>query len=97
MCFWTKGNYAADLVPAYEAKDKGFPIALYLDALTQSHIEEFSTSNFIAITKDRKYVTPLSTSVLDSATNRVLEQCAKDMGMVTERRPVHVKEVRKSC
>merc|ERR1712071_384550 len=41
------GNYAADLIPNMEAKEKGFPICLYLDAATHTKVEEFSTSNFI--------------------------------------------------
>ena len=55
--------------------------------------QEFSTSNFIAITKDGRYITPDSNSVLDSATNRVLEQCARDLGMPTERRKITYDEV----
>ena len=87
----------ADLVPAYKAKEQGYPIALYLDPLTHTKVEEFSTSNFLAITNDRVYVTPESSSVLDSATNRVLEQCAKDIGLRTQRRPVLYSEVRASA
>ena len=45
------GNYAADILPNQAMKKKGFPIALYLDAKTNSFIEEFSTSNFLAIDK----------------------------------------------
>jgi branched-chain amino acid aminotransferase len=48
------GNYAADMLPNVEAKQAGFPIGLYLDAKTNSYIEEFSTSNFLAVTKDNK-------------------------------------------
>lgn len=43
------GNYAADILPNTLAKKKGFPIALYLDAKTNSYVEEFSTSNFLGI------------------------------------------------
>ena len=35
------GNYAADLLPNMEAKKAGYPIGLYLDAKTNSLIEEF--------------------------------------------------------
>ena len=86
------GNYASDIVPAYEAKAKGYPIALYLDSLTHTTVEEFSTSNFVGI-RGNTYITPESPSVLDSVTNRVLAQCAKDMGLTVERRPVPYAEV----
>ena len=31
---------------------KGYPISLYLDAVERRYVEEFNTSNFVAITKD---------------------------------------------
>ena len=51
------GNYAADIVPAARAKKQGFPICLYLDAKEHRYVEEFSTSNFVAITKSNVYLT----------------------------------------
>lgn len=87
------GNYAADLLPSTMAKRQGFPIALYLDAATHSFVEEFSTSNFIGITTDGKYVTPKSPSILPSTTNKVLQTLAQDQGMVVEEREVSWDEV----
>jgi len=82
------GNYAADIVPAKKAKGTGFPIGLYLDAKEHKYIEEFNTSNFVAITADGKYLTPDSKSVLGSVTNLCLEQLAKDIGLTVERRKI---------
>lgn len=83
------GNYAADLESMHKAKSMGFPISLYLDAKERRFVEEFNTSNFIAITRDGKYVTPHSPrSVLASNTNKVLRQIAADMGIKVEVRPV---------
>lgn len=82
------GNYAADIVPAKKSKDEGFPIGLYLDAREHKYIEEFNTSNFIAITKDKTYITPDSSSVLESVTNKCIEDLAKDMGLKVERRRI---------
>jgi branched-chain amino acid aminotransferase len=88
------GNYAADLLPNMVSKKKGFPIGLYLDAKTQSCIEEFSTSNFVGIDNaNKKYVTPKSQSVLPSITNKVLMQIAKDEGLTVEARDVKVEEL----
>lgn len=88
------GNYAADLLPNMLSKKKGFPISLYLDARTQSTIEEFSTSNFVGIdNKNKKYVTPNSASVLPSITNKSLMQIAKDEGFTVEERDVNVEEL----
>lgn len=87
------GNYAADMLPNMLAKKAGYPIGLYLDAKTNTLVEEFSTSNFFAVTKDNKFVTPDSPAVLPSITNKSLMELAADIGMVVEQRPVPLTEV----
>lgn len=88
------GNYAADLIPNMEARKKGFPICLYLDAATHTLVEEFSTSNFIGIDSEKKlYVTPRSPSVLPSITNKSLQAIARDEGMSVEQRDISVDEL----
>jgi branched-chain amino acid aminotransferase len=76
------------------SKNQGFPIGLYLDAQTQTMVEEFSTSNFVGIdSKAGKYVTPKSASVLPSITNKSLMQIARDEGLTVEERPVLLDEL----
>lgn len=88
------GNYAADLIPNMEAKKKGFPICLYLDAKTHTKVEEFSTSNFIGIDNtNKRYVTPKSPSVLPSITNKSLQTIALDEGMTVEQRDIELVEL----
>jgi len=87
------GNYAASLYAHERAKHSGYPVELYLDAKEHRFVEEFATSNFIAITKDGRYVTPASPSILPSVTNKTLMQIARDMGMDVEVRPVPFEEV----
>jgi branched-chain amino acid aminotransferase len=88
------GTYAADLIPNTEAKKKGYPICLYLDAATHTQVEEFSTSNFIGIDNvNKRYVTPKSPSVLPSITNKSLQTIAKDEGMTVEKRDIDVAEL----
>ena len=88
------GNYAADLLPNMLSKKKGYPIGLYLDAQTQTTVEEFSTSNFVGIdNKSNKYVTPKSPSVLPSITNKSLMTIAKDEGLTVEQRSISVDEL----
>jgi branched-chain amino acid aminotransferase len=82
------GNYGADVKPSKDAAKRGYTISLYLDAKDHKYVEEFSTSNFIAIDKKGAFVTPNSTSVLGSVTNKVLQQLARDMGLKVEVRPV---------
>jgi branched-chain amino acid aminotransferase len=87
------GNYAAGLHAHSLAKKMGFPINLYLDSKTRQYVDEFGTSNFIGITRDGKYVTPDSTTILPSITNKSLTQLAEDMGIPVERRPVAFHEI----
>lgn len=87
------GNYAAGLKPDKMAKEKNCQVPLFLDAKTHQYIEEFGTSNFFAITKDRKYVTPESGSILGSITNKSLMQVAADLGLKVERRVVPKEEL----
>lgn len=49
-------------------------------------------ANFFGI-KDNTYITPLSTSILPSITNKSLMQLAEDMGMKVERRPIAEEEL----
>ena len=88
------GNYAASLYAHEKAKREGWPVELYLDAKTHQYVEEFSTSNFLGITKDGTYVTPDSRSVLPSITNLSLMQCAEDLGWKVERRPIPYTDIK---
>ena len=87
------GNYAASLLSSKKAKEQHYPIVLFLDPASHTYVDEFSTSNFLAITKDGKYVTTLSDSILPSVTNDSLLTVAADLGMPVERRKVNVAEL----
>jgi branched-chain amino acid aminotransferase len=87
------GNYAAGLKPQEMTKKKHCEIPLFMDALTHQYVEEFGTSNFLAISKDGHYVTPESPSILGSVTNDSLMIIARDLGMVVERRKVSRSEL----
>eukprot|EP00929_Paragymnodinium_shiwhaense_P008992 TRINITY_DN112_c0_g1_i1.p1 TRINITY_DN112_c0_g1~~TRINITY_DN112_c0_g1_i1.p1 ORF type:complete len:666 (+),score=192.00 TRINITY_DN112_c0_g1_i1:35-2032(+) len=82
------GNYAADLRPVHGAQKEGFNTTLYLDAKERKYVEEFSVCNFIGITKDNRYVTPKSDTILASTTNKMMMQLARDRGMTVEERPI---------
>jgi branched-chain amino acid aminotransferase len=86
------GNYAAGLPASFFVKNKGFSVGLFLDPKEKKFIDEFSTSNFIAIKGDT-YITPLSNSILPSITNKSLASIAESIGMKVERRPVDISEI----
>ena len=50
-------------------------------------MDECGAANFFGI-KDNTYITPKSTSILPSITNKSLMQVAEDLGMKVERRPI---------
>ncbi|MBS1370378.1 MAG: branched-chain amino acid aminotransferase [Lentisphaeria bacterium] len=87
------GNYAASLISSKQAKGKGCAVALFLDPATHTFVDEFGTSNFLAITKDGKYVTSNSESILASITNNSLMTIAADLGMPVERRKIRASEL----
>ena len=87
------GNYAASLRAHIEACHGGqYACEFYLDDKEKTYIDETGAANFFGI-KDNTYVTPQSTSILPSITNKSLMQLAQDMGLKVERRPIAVDEL----
>lgn len=86
------GNYAASLRANMEAHANGYSCEFYLDAKEKKYIDECGAANFIAI-KNGTYVTPESTSILPSITNKSMQQLALDLGLKVECRPIPVDEL----
>ena len=86
------GNYAASLFANNLAHEKGYACEFYLDAKEKKYIDECGAANFFGI-KNNTYVTPESTSILPSITNKSLMQVAEDLGMKVERRPIPEEEL----
>ena len=72
------GNYAASIQAHEKAKEEGFADCIYLDPATHTKLEEVGSANFFGITKDNKFVTPLSPSILPSITKYSLLELARD-------------------
>ncbi|UNM95048.1 branched-chain amino acid aminotransferase [Ignatzschineria rhizosphaerae] len=78
------GNYAASLLPGYEANQRNFSDCIYLDPATHTKIEEVGSANFFGITKNHQFITPISPSILPSITKYSLLHIAKErLGMET--------------
>lgn len=86
------GNYAASLKANSIAHERGYASEFYLDAKEKKYIDECGAANFFGI-KDNTYITPKSTSILPSITNKSLMQLAEDLGMTVEQRPVGEEEL----
>ena len=86
------GNYAASLVAGAKAHELGYSNVFYLDAIEKKYIDECGAANFFGI-KDNTYITPKSSSILPSITNKSLMVLAEEMGMKVERRQIPVEEL----
>ena len=86
------GNYAASLVAGEKAHQMGYSNVFYLDAIEKKYIDECGAANFFGI-KNNTYITPKSSSILPSITNKSLMVLAEDMGMKVERRQIPVEEL----
>ena len=77
------------------AHEEGYAENMYLDPATRTKVEETGGANFIFITKDGKFVTPKSNSILPSITRRSLMVVAKEyLGLEVEEREVLFDEVK---
>lgn len=86
------GNYAASLVAGAKAHELGYSNVFYLDAIEKKYIDECGAANFFGI-RNNTYITPKSSSILPSITNKSLMVLAEDMGMTVERRQIPVEEL----
>ena len=86
------GNYAASLRANKMAHDMGYSCEFYLDAKEKKYIDECGAANFFGI-KNNTYITPLSTSILPSITNKSLMKLAEEMGLTVERRQIPEEEL----
>ncbi len=91
-CFKVGGNYAASLRANKKAHDLGYSSEFYLDAKEKKYIDECGAANFFGI-KNNTYITPKSSSILPSITNRSLMQLAEDLGIKVERRQIPEEEL----
>jgi branched-chain amino acid aminotransferase len=75
------GNYAASLLPQQEAYDKGFEQVCFLDASTNTLVEELGGMNVFTVRADGSVVTPaLSGSILEGVTRSSILRLLADAG-----------------
>ena len=86
------GNYAASLIAGKKAHEMGYSNIFYLDAKEKKYIDECGAANFFGI-KNNTYVTPKSSSILPSITNKSLMVLAEEFGMKVECRQIPVEEL----
>ena len=87
-------NYAGTMLPAKEAKARGFAQIIYLDAVNLENIEEVGAANFFGLIND-KLVTPRKTgTILEGITREaILKLASKKLGIEIEERDISYKEL----
>ncbi len=89
----TAGNYAASLLAAEEAKEKGFTQVLWLDARERKYIEEVGTMNMFFLIEDEVITSPLTGSILPGVTRNSVVQMIETWGMKISQRSLAIDEV----
>jgi branched-chain amino acid aminotransferase len=89
------GNYAASLIAQGEATAHGCDQALFMDAVTRTHIDELSGMNVFLVLDDGTLVTPpLTGAILPGITRDSVMTLAHRAGHAVEERPVSLAEWR---
>jgi branched-chain amino acid aminotransferase len=86
-------NYVASLLPAEEAKARGFDQVLWLDAAERRWLEEIGTMNVFARIGDVLVTPPLSGTILAGVTRDSVMTLARERGVAVEERPLSLDEL----
>jgi len=89
----TGGNYAASLLPAKEANEKGFTQVLWLDGREKRWVEEVGTMNMFFVIDDEVITAPLTGSVLKGITRDSVIQMVRGWGLKMEEKLLSIDEV----
>ena len=87
------GNYAASLLAAEEAKEKGFTQVLWLDAAEKKYVEEVGTMNMFFVINNEVISAPLTGSILPGITRDSGMRIVKNWGMKMSERSLSIDEV----
>ncbi len=75
----TGGNYAASLLAAKAAHDKGYDQVLWLDGVERKYVEEVGSMNIFFKIRGELYTAPLAGSILPGITRDSVIKLARDM------------------
>ncbi len=86
-------NYAASLLAAQRAKEKGFDQVLWLDGVKHEVIEEVGTMNLFVLLGEELITPPLSDSILAGVTRDTVITLAREAGVKVSERALSMHEV----
>ncbi|MFP4037072.1 MAG: branched-chain amino acid aminotransferase [Desulfobacteraceae bacterium] len=87
------GNYAASLLAAEKAKERGFTQVLWLDAAERRYIEEVGTMNMFFVINDEVITAPLNGSILPGITRDSAIRLLREHGRKVSERRLSIEEV----
>src|SRR5690606_12418791 len=91
----TGGNYAASLLPQQEAGEKGFAQVCFLDAATNSYLEELGGMNLFVVHRDGSLRTPsLTGTILEGGTRGAIIELLRDAGREVREDTIYLDELR---
>jgi len=89
----TPANYAASLLPAEEAKEKGFTQVLWLDGVEHRWVEEVGTMNIFFVFDGELVTPPLEGSILGGITRETVIELGRAWGLPVNERRISIDEV----
>jgi branched-chain amino acid aminotransferase len=89
----TGGNYAASLMAAAKAEEKGFTQVLWLDAKEKKYVEEVGSMNIFFVVNGKLVTPSLGGSILPGITRASVIELGKSLGYEVEERPISIDEV----
>ncbi len=89
----TGGNYAASLLAAREAAQRGCDQVLWLDAVHRKFVEEVGSMNICFLYDGKVVTSPLRGTILDGITRRSVLTLVDEMGYEIEERALTVDEI----
>ena len=92
----TPANYAATLLPAEEAKKKGFTQVLWLDGIKRKYVEEVGTMNLFFFIGDKLITPPLEGTILPGVTRDSVIHLANEWKIKVLERKLSIDEVFKT-
>lgn len=89
----TGGNYAASLRATRVAAERGYTVALWLDATTRTRIQELSGMNLFAVVNGELHTPALDGAILEGITRDSLLTLARADGYRVVERPMDINEL----
>ncbi|MFC7405429.1 branched-chain amino acid aminotransferase [Georgenia alba] len=91
----TGGNYAASLLPQQEAAEKGFAQVCFLDATTNTALEELGGMNVFVVDDDGGLRTPsLTGTILEGGTRGAIIELLRDAGRDVREEVIQLEDLR---